>query len=133
MDNILFVHGVSPDSIDSYLTRLSDDELQEIFDNLEQQIAFIGHSHDPLSWYYDGTIRNFKMLRQGITQMDSKVKNIVNVGSVSMPNSFNGKSVFSKLLCVHYIFEGAEDSIAWAIKNPEKWQESIEALMLSDR
>lgn len=112
MDNILFVHGVSPDSIDSYLTRLSDDELQEIFDNLEQQIAFIGQSHDPLSWYYDGSIFNFKMLRQGNTQMDSKVKNIVNVGSVSMPNSFIGKSVFSKLLCVHYILEGAEDSIA---------------------
>ena len=54
---------------------------------------------------------------------------IKSIQRVSMPTSFNGKSVFSKLLCVHYVFEGAEDSMAWAIKNPEKWQGSIEALI----
>jgi hypothetical protein len=48
---------------------------------------------------------------------------------VSLPSSFNGKSVFSKLLCVHFTNDGIEDSIAWAIKNPEKWKASIEALM----
>ncbi len=58
---------------------------------------------------------------------------INSIQRVSMPNSFNGKSVFSKLLCVHFVFKGTEDSIAWAIENPEKWQESIEALILSDR
>lgn len=58
---------------------------------------------------------------------------IKSIKRVSMPNSFNGKSVFSKLLCVHYVVEGVEDSIAWVIKNPEKWQESIEALLLPDR
>ncbi len=57
---------------------------------------------------------------------------IKSITRVSLPNSFNGKSVFSRLLCVHYINEGTEDAIAWAIINPEKWQESIEALTLSD-
>ncbi|MDA3790895.1 MAG: hypothetical protein PF503_20665, partial [Desulfobacula sp.] len=54
---------------------------------------------------------------------------IESINRVSMPNSFNGKSVFSKLLCVHYNVEGIEDSIAWAIKNPVKWKESIESLL----
>jgi hypothetical protein len=48
---------------------------------------------------------------------------------VSMPTSFNGKSVFSKLLCVHYNVEDGEDAMAWAVENPEKWKESIDALI----
>lgn len=58
---------------------------------------------------------------------------IKSINRVSMPNSFNGKSVFSKLLCVHYNVEGVEDSIAWAIKNPVKWKKSIESLISYDR
>ncbi len=58
---------------------------------------------------------------------------IKSIQQVSMPNSFNGKSVFSKLLCVHFICEGIADSIAWAVRNPEKWKKSIDALMQSDR
>jgi len=54
---------------------------------------------------------------------------IETIRRVSTPSSFNGKSVFSKLLCVHYNVEGAEDSMAWAIKDPLKWKESIEALI----
>jgi len=48
---------------------------------------------------------------------------------VSLPRSFNGKSVFAKLLCIHYEHNGVEDSIAWAIKNPLRWKESIEELI----
>jgi hypothetical protein len=48
------------------------------------------------------------------------------INSVSMPKSFNGKSVFTELLCVHYNVDGIEDSIAWAVDNPVKWKESIE-------
>jgi hypothetical protein len=54
---------------------------------------------------------------------------IKSIEQVSMPSSFNGKSVFSKLLCIHYTVDGMEDSIAWAIKHPVKWKESIEILI----
>jgi hypothetical protein len=54
---------------------------------------------------------------------------VKSIKHVSMPTSFNGRSVFSKLLCVHYSLKGKEDSIAWAIENPLKWKESIEALI----
>ncbi len=56
---------------------------------------------------------------------------IKSIQRVSLPKSFNGKSVLSKLLCIHFICEGIEDSTAWAIRNPEKWKKSIEVLMLS--
>lgn len=49
---------------------------------------------------------------------------------VSLPKSFNGKSVFAELLCVHYTIDGKEDSAAWAVDNPLKWKESIEKLKI---
>jgi hypothetical protein len=74
LDDMLMVHGAPPDSINTYLTSLSDDELWEIFDHLEQQIAFIGHTHDPLCCFWDGNIVDFKIVRQGINRLDPKGK-----------------------------------------------------------
>jgi len=48
---------------------------------------------------------------------------------VSLPNSFNGKSVFSKLLCIQYKIGSELDVVAWAVKNPESWKKSIEKLV----
>ncbi|MDB4303534.1 metallophosphatase family protein [Desulfosarcina sp.] len=92
--NMLFVHGAPPESINTYLTRLSDDELQEIVDNLEQQFAFIGHTHDPLCCFYDGNIIDFQMVYRGITQMDANVKSIINVGSVGQPRDGNSDAKY---------------------------------------
>lgn len=94
IDDMLFVHGAPPDSIKEYIIRLSNDELIEIFDNLEQQFAFIGHTHDPLCCFYDGNTIDFKMIRQGINQMDSKVKKIINVGSVGQPRDGNSDAKY---------------------------------------
>ena len=94
IDDMLFVHGAPPDSINTYFDRLSDDELNEIFDDLEQRFAFIGHTHDPLCCHYDGNAIDFIMLRQGINQMDSKVKNIINVGSVGQPRDGNSDAKY---------------------------------------
>ena len=104
MDKLLFVHGAPPDSINTYLERLSDYELKEIFENLEQQFAFIGHTHDPLCCFYDGHACDFKMLRRGITQMDSKVKNIINVGSVGQPRDGNSDAKY-------VIFDDTESTV----------------------
>jgi hypothetical protein len=51
------------------------------------------------------------------------------ITELSLPNSFNGKSVFSKLLCIQYKTDSGVDAIAWAIKNPESWKKVIEELM----
>ena len=94
IDNMLFVHGAPPDLINTYITRLSDDELWMVFEQMEQQIAFNGHTHDPLCCHYDGKIIDFKMLRQGINWLDSMVKNIINVGSVGQPRDGNSDAKY---------------------------------------
>jgi hypothetical protein len=50
------------------------------------------------------------------------------VGATTNANSFNGKSVFSKLLCIQYKTGSELDAVAWAVKNPESWKKSIEKL-----
>jgi hypothetical protein len=59
----------------------------QIFDDLEQQTAFIGHTHDPLYFCYDGKTFELKMLHPGIDQIDPDMKHIINVGSVGQPRA----------------------------------------------
>jgi diadenosine tetraphosphatase ApaH/serine/threonine PP2A family protein phosphatase len=94
IDDMRFVHGAPPDSFRDYIIWLSDDKLREIFENLEQRIAFVGHTHDPLYCFYDGNAIDFKILRQGINQIDLKVKNIINVGSVGQPRDGNSDAKY---------------------------------------
>lgn len=51
------------------------------------------------------------------------------VKEISLPTSFNGRSIFKKLLCVHYQVGGQEEAIAWAVNSPEKWKVSIENII----
>lgn len=51
---------------------------------------------------------------------------IEKVREISLPTSFNGKSIFKKLLCIHYQNDNKEEAIAWAVRNPEKWKLAIE-------
>jgi predicted phosphodiesterase len=94
MDDMLFVHGAPPDSINIYFYRLSDDELLEIFDHLEQHFAFIGHTHDPLYCCYDGKTIELKMLSPGVNQIDPSMKHIINVGSVGQPRDGNSDAKY---------------------------------------
>jgi hypothetical protein len=59
------------------------------------------------------------------------VVSLKSISSVSMPKSFNGKSVFSPLLHIQF-FTGddqkVQDEIAWVIHDPREWKDSIEKL-----
>lgn len=63
------------------------------------------------------------------TPLKEHVIRIDRVTEISLPTSFNGKSIFKKLLCVHYQNCDQEEAIAWAVKNPEKWKLAIENLI----
>lgn len=52
---------------------------------------------------------------------------------ISLPTAFNGKSVFSKLLCIHFQTHSDFDAMAWAVKNPEAWKQSIEKWLPENR
>jgi hypothetical protein len=51
---------------------------------------------------------------------------IQKITDVSLPKSFNGKTVFYPLLCVSFVGDTEKDSMAWAIKDPQPWKEVIE-------
>ena len=48
------------------------------------------------------------------------------IREVTLPRSFNGKSVLMPLLCVHYGSDGVDDAMAWALKDPQRWKKAIE-------
>lgn len=52
-----------------------------------------------------------------------------NISEISLPTSFNGRSVFKKLLCIHYQKKGQEEAVAWALTNPKEWKLSIENII----
>ncbi len=54
---------------------------------------------------------------------------IESITEISTPTSFNGKTVFSKLLRIQYKTDSGSDAMAWAIRNPNKWEEAIEKLI----
>ncbi|NNG01525.1 MAG: hypothetical protein HKM93_19210 [Desulfobacteraceae bacterium] len=51
------------------------------------------------------------------------------IKAISLPKSFNGKTVFAPLLCVQYRTEDGEDAMAWAVRGPDKWKETIGTLV----
>lgn len=55
------------------------------------------------------------------------------VTEVTLPGSFNGKSTFRPLLCVHYCGDDGPDAMAWAVREPQQWKAAIENLVRQGR
>lgn len=55
---------------------------------------------------------------------------VTSITKITLPTSFNGRSVFSELLCVHYRDTNRTETMAWAVENPKKWQLTIEKLTM---
>lgn len=104
MDNMLFVHGAPPDSISTYIHTFEDENILKIFEEMDQPVAFIGHTHDTNSCSYDGQDFEFKMLYPGIKKFDSNMKHIINVGSVGQPRDGNSDAKY-------VIFDDAEFTV----------------------
>ncbi len=51
------------------------------------------------------------------------------ITDVSLTSSFNGKTVFAELLCIHYQTDAGPDAIAIAIRKPEAWKAAIEGVI----
>ncbi len=58
---------------------------------------------------------------------------IETITGVSLPKSFNGRTIFMPLLQVDFIENGRDESIAWAVKEPKKWKKAIETLLANQK
>jgi predicted phosphodiesterase len=90
----LFVHGCPPDQIDRYLFELTLYDLRALFREMEEEICFVGHTHElGLISYIDGLVRR-EPLRMGSTPLKKNHKYIVNAGSVGQPRAGNNNAKY---------------------------------------
>lgn len=93
-DAYRFVHGFPPDSPVLYQFQVSPEEMKETFDALPEQVFFTGHTHFPeIIAYRSGRIERDDLL-EGLRQLDSQARYIVNVGSVGQPRDGNNNAKY---------------------------------------
>lgn len=81
----LFVHGVPPDSVMTYLYELSNEDLVSLFQQRPEKKFFVGHTHDLLlKAYIDEGLTSRPLTRERLPFKPGQ-KVLVNVGSVGQP------------------------------------------------
>ncbi|MCF7886105.1 MAG: metallophosphatase family protein [Candidatus Marinimicrobia bacterium] len=95
-NNCRFVHGLPPDSVNKYLTYQSKYELMNRFRQMEEQIAFIGHTHIQKVVKYNKKEMSISIvsLHNKPLNLSNEFKYIVNVGSIGQPRSSNKQAKY---------------------------------------
>ena len=83
--NCRFVHGFPPESVTTYLFELSNLIIEQTFDDIDERICFIGHTHKLELLGFDGNDLSRSPLTQGTTTLDPTHRYIINAGSVGQP------------------------------------------------
>ena len=89
-----FVHGFPPDSPTTYSFQVPENELTDVFRDLNENVCFIGHTHFLQMISYDGHDFDEAPLEQGITVLPEDRQCIVNVGSVGQPRDGNNNAKY---------------------------------------
>jgi len=85
VEDCLGVHGCPPNSMLTYIIELGQEELVRVFQDMEQEICFVGHTHMLGLIRFDGR-RVFSVPLSGETmELDRDSRYIVNVGAVGQP------------------------------------------------
>lgn len=90
----LLVHGCPPDSITRYIFEVSTREMLGLMDELEQETCFVGHSHVLSLYCHDGAQVEEQGLREGMTELSSCRRCIVNAGSVGQPRDGDNRAKY---------------------------------------
>ena len=85
IDQCLLVHGFPPESTTTYLFEVSDIQLKRVLSSLEQELCFVGHTHDLELIAYDGRGIRHMSLAEGEFFLHEGWKYLVNAGSVGQP------------------------------------------------
>ncbi|MFH1153316.1 MAG: metallophosphoesterase family protein [Pseudomonadota bacterium] len=89
VERMLFVHGVPPQSPFIYLFQITDTAVMKRLDSLDQDVVFVGHTHELALVEYTGRCVNRMDLDQGRTLLKPGSRYIVNAGSVGQPRDGN--------------------------------------------
>jgi len=94
MGRCLFVHGFPPDSITRYLFEVSDTELIKVLPYLDQELCFVGHTHDLELISFEGRRIRHDPLPEGDIHLLEGWKYLINAGSVGQPRHGDNRSKY---------------------------------------
>jgi len=80
-----FVHGFPPDSTLIYMFQVSEVRTRRVFEEMEESLCFIGHTHTLELIGYNGHDIKYRELPEGLTHLEGPKKYIINIGSVGQP------------------------------------------------
>lgn len=89
-----FVHGFPPDAISTYVFTLSDEEIVKTFEEFNEDVCFIGHTHLLEIIDHDGPDLVRAPLPRGITRLAATHRYIINIGSVGQPRDGNSDAKY---------------------------------------
>jgi predicted phosphodiesterase len=90
----LFVHGFPPDSITTYLFQVSDIKMKAIFPSIDQELCFVGHTHELGLVLFDGRNVRRTPLPEGEIHLGEGHKYLINAGSVGQPRDRDNRSKY---------------------------------------
>ncbi|MCK8602090.1 metallophosphoesterase family protein [Desulfoferrobacter suflitae] len=93
-EGCLFVHGAPPASISTYLFELTHSQLFQLARTMQQDLCFVGHTHDLGYIRLDEEESSPMVLSEGIFPLAADCKYIVNVGSVGQPRDGDNRAKY---------------------------------------
>lgn len=94
-DKLHLVHGIPPASNWEYIHFQDEQELEQIFESFDAQIAFVGHTH--LFRYYEkmpeSTVKTHNTLPKTL-ELQRNTKYVINCGTVGEPRPPENKAGF---------------------------------------
>jgi len=94
-NNARFVHGFPPDSVITYLFQIEEPAFGSIFEEMHEQLCFVGHTHKlEFVSYRKGTVIRAPLIK-GVMQLRQEKKYIINVGSVGQPRDGNNNAKYT--------------------------------------
>lgn len=94
IEDALFVHGSPPDSVNTYVYALSDDDVGRIFREDSRRLFFVGHTHElALICQQNHTVVR-ERLGEGVHALAADCKYLINCGSVGQPRDHDRRSKY---------------------------------------
>lgn len=90
-DGFMVVHA-SPSRPESWIYVIEPLEAADAFHAMDEQLAFIGHTHFPAVYTATGTVRPFATGE--MVRLDSETKCLINVGSVGQPRDGDARAAY---------------------------------------
>lgn len=112
-----FVHGFPPDSATLYLFEMPEERTLEAIEELNEQICFVGHTHELMLIGWNGRKIIRQPLKRGLYPLQPDFRYLINAGSVGQPRDGNSHAKYiiwdtaTGVLEVRFVFYDISDTV----------------------